>query len=266
MGESRNVSLADAATQFARLYDAVEREDRFQALRHLLGRFCGFENFIVYQFDGAHPPELMGSSLPEPYMREQMTEFVWGLFLLDPFVIEANTGVEGLLRLDEIAPQDFRESELFKRHYRFVNVLDELRYIIPVGDGRIVHVFVERELPNSRFSDEDIDVLKALYPIVRSFTQARVRWLARMKQIGDRPLVALNLPERIDAMAPSVLTARECQVVELILRGCSAKRIGSALGIEEGTVTNHKRNIYAKLNIHSQAQLFDLFLRSVTTV
>jgi DNA-binding CsgD family transcriptional regulator len=35
------------------------------------------------------------------------------------------------------------------------------------------------------------------------------------------------------------------------------------LDIEEGTVTNHKRNIYAKLHVHSMAQLFNLFLKSL---
>jgi DNA-binding CsgD family transcriptional regulator len=29
-------------------------------------------------------------------------------------------------------------------------------------------------------------------------------------------------------------------------------------------VSNHKRNIYAKVGVHSQAQLFDRFLRTLT--
>jgi DNA-binding CsgD family transcriptional regulator len=41
--------------------------------------------------------------------------------------------------------------------------------------------------------------------------------------------------------------------------------MAAVLNIEEGTVTNHKRNIYAKIGVHSQAQLFDRFLRTLTT-
>jgi DNA-binding CsgD family transcriptional regulator len=51
-----------------------------------------------------------------------------------------------------------------------------------------------------------------------------------------------------------------------MLKGHSAKSMARTLDIEEGTVTNHKRNLYAKLGIHSQAQLFDRFLRTLTMV
>jgi DNA-binding CsgD family transcriptional regulator len=51
-----------------------------------------------------------------------------------------------------------------------------------------------------------------------------------------------------------------------MLKGHSAKSIAGALDIEEGTVSNHKRNIYAKVGVHSQAQLFDRFLRTLTAV
>ena len=64
-------------------------------------------------------------------------------------------------------------------------------------------------------------------------------------------------------MAPGKLTDREAEIVEMMLKGHSAKSMARVLGIEAGTAANHKRNIYAKLDIHSQAQLFDMFLRTL---
>jgi DNA-binding CsgD family transcriptional regulator len=58
----------------------------------------------------------------------------------------------------------------------------------------------------------------------------------------------------------SGLTAREAQVVNLMLEGHSARAIGDALRISNETVRVHRRNIYEKLGISSQGELFRWFL------
>ena len=68
----------------------------------------------------------------------------------------------------------------------------------------------------------------------------------------------------IHNMGSGQLTRREAEVIGLLLQGHSSKLIARGLGISEGTVTNHKRNVYEKLAIHSQAQLFSRFLRAMS--
>jgi DNA-binding CsgD family transcriptional regulator len=63
----------------------------------------------------------------------------------------------------------------------------------------------------------------------------------------------------------SVLTPRECDVVEFVLKGHSAEAIGKILGISIGTVRIHRKNIYAKLAINSQGELFSRFIQALTT-
>ncbi len=50
------------------------------------------------------------------------------------------------------------------------------------------------------------------------------------------------------------LTRRQLQVLALIDRGCSAKRIAAELGIAESTVRNHIRAILLQLGCHSQLE------------
>lgn len=100
-----------------------------------------------------------------------------------------------------------------------------------------------------------------LAPVVDSFIRARSR--IDSVPAAKAGLAPFALDARIRQLGDGVLTAREGEVVALILKGHSARSIGHILGIEEGTLTNHKRNIYAKLAIRSQAQLFDRFLRSL---
>ncbi len=65
------------------------------------------------------------------------------------------------------------------------------------------------------------------------------------------------------SIGEGVLTPRERQVVELTLRGHSADAIGKRLGISSGTVRIHRRNIYSKLRISSQGELFSEFINAM---
>ena len=58
----------------------------------------------------------------------------------------------------------------------------------------------------------------------------------------------------------SVLTERERQVSQLLLRGHSSKSIARQLDIAPGTVMVHKRNLFSKLDISSQYELFSLLI------
>jgi len=57
-----------------------------------------------------------------------------------------------------------------------------------------------------------------------------------------------------------ILTPRERQVVEFTLKGHSAEAAGKILEISPGTVRIHRRNVYSKLRIRSQGELFSKFI------
>ncbi|MEI2806601.1 MAG: LuxR C-terminal-related transcriptional regulator [Albidovulum sp.] len=59
------------------------------------------------------------------------------------------------------------------------------------------------------------------------------------------------------------LTEREREVAEYTLKGHSAEALGRVLGISPGTVRIHRRNIYAKLGISSQGELFARFIATL---
>jgi DNA-binding CsgD family transcriptional regulator/tetratricopeptide (TPR) repeat protein len=59
-----------------------------------------------------------------------------------------------------------------------------------------------------------------------------------------------------DPMA--LLSRRECDVATLAASGSSSRSIGLRLGISERTVENHLANAYAKLRVHSRAELIAL--------
>ena len=82
----------------------------------------------------------------------------------------------------------------------------------------------------------------------------------------EPPAPAAEDPRRdvFATIGRSRLTQREAEVVALVLRGHSSEAIGAALGIAPGTVKIHRKNIYAKLGIGSQAELFSMFMSART--
>src|SRR5438046_5960415 len=72
------------------------------------------------------------------------------------------------------------------------------------------------------------------------------------------PAVAARLAQRIPAPE---LTARELEVLKLIVEGMSNKEIASALSITVSTVKNHVNNILSKVNVKDRTQAATTALR-----
>jgi DNA-binding CsgD family transcriptional regulator len=53
------------------------------------------------------------------------------------------------------------------------------------------------------------------------------------------------------------LTGRELEVCQLLALGRSRTEIADRLGVSESTAVNHCRNLYAKLGVHSRAELVE---------
>jgi len=62
-------------------------------------------------------------------------------------------------------------------------------------------------------------------------------------------------PELVLGQGACSLTAREQEVVRMIVQGFSSKQIAPALGISVHTVYNHRRSIYEKLDVHNVGAL-----------
>jgi len=65
-------------------------------------------------------------------------------------------------------------------------------------------------------------------------------------ELWIHPLAAVKLAQR---MKSEPLTAREKDVLQLVVAGKSNKEIGSALNVTEGTVKVHLSHIFAKLGV-----------------
>jgi DNA-binding NarL/FixJ family response regulator len=85
--------------------------------------------------------------------------------------------------------------------------------------------------------------------------------VVREVDAGERPVlpeVQARLAER--ASMPT-LTSREIEVLQLISQGLRNKEVGAMLGITEGTVQIHVKNIFAKLNVNDRTGAVQVAVR-----
>ena len=85
-------------------------------------------------------------------------------------------------------------------------------------------------------------------------------WVTKSGDPRGRDDVHQRLTECFENFGQGVLTKRERQISQLLLRGHSSKSIARELRIAPGTVMVHKRNLFSKLGISSQYELFSMLI------
>ncbi len=105
-----------------------------------------------------------------------------------------------------------------------------------------------------------IELLEAAAEGQAALTPAlAARILAEFSRLGDRR--AGGRGEAAEAGLIEPLTAREREVLELVVAGASNKEIARRLYVSENTVKYHLKNILQKLHAHNRAQVVAFALK-----
>ena len=189
-----------------------------------------------------------------------------GTYRQDPFyhLVSDNEG-DGLYRLSQIVPDDFQQSTYYRDYYRHSGLMDEFNYIVSLDSQTKVAVCLYRTHANPMFSKNEAELLKSISPVVEAAVIRHWRDLRPELIDGEEGVLQKALGQGISNFGRSLLTDRECQVAQLVLRGYSLKGAADKLNISPATVKLHRRNLYAKLDVNSQTELFSLFIDAVSS-
>jgi DNA-binding NarL/FixJ family response regulator len=151
--------------------------------------------------------------------------------------------------------------EMFRAHLPDVTLLD-LR--MPGMSGVEAATAIRAEYPNARMValttyGGDEDIRRALSAGVQAYLTKDVLHDELIKAIHAVHAGQTYLPAAVAAalaaqMPRPDLSAREVQVLELIVRGMANKQIAYSLSIAEHTVKNHVKNILSKLGVQDRTQ------------
>jgi two-component system NarL family response regulator len=151
--------------------------------------------------------------------------------------------------------------EMFRKHLPDVTLLD-LR--MPGMSGIEAATVIRSEYPNARMValttyGGDEDIRRALSAGVQAYLTKDVLHDELIKAIHAVYAGQTYLPSAVAAALAAQLprpdlSAREVQVLELIVRGLANKQIAYTLSIAEHTVKNHVKNILSKLGVQDRTQ------------
>jgi DNA-binding CsgD family transcriptional regulator len=235
-----------------------------KALTALLRQVVPFSFTVAFAFRGAARPETLFDDFPADRRQVFVTDYLEGPYLLDPFFLAATRPVPaGLHRLRDLAPDRFFQGEYYRSYYARTGLAEEIGLFIDLAPGLMVVVSLMRE--ERVFSGRDMQALNDVTPIL--LAAGRRHW-ADMAATTDAPAGAdqgraVQVDAAFSRFGRDVLTPREREVVEHTLKGHSAEAIGGILGIAPGTVRIHRGNVYAKLGITSQGELFSRFIQTL---
>lgn len=243
-----------SAAAIAALIDAIGRDSFANRFLALAGQAVVHDAAALMRFADGAPPEVLADRLKPSERAAMYGDYLKGVYLLSPFY-RASLGLKAprVARVKDVAPDGFSASEYHRRYFSQIGVSDMLGLLLPEEHGTLF-LSLSRATGEPRFSMADAGALTALVPVFASAAQ-------RHESLAGPLHAVMPQPKPVPRQA-SQLTAREAEVVNLMLEGHSAKALAGRLKISVETVRVHRKHIYAKLAVSSQAELFHWFLSS----
>lgn len=221
------------------------------ALEALLGLITPFQmmNGFRYTADGR------GFDLHnERIVADRQTivdHYLAGAYILDPFYDAArHPNGRRFIAIKQLAPDNFEQSEYYRRHYAATGITDEVGFLFYFADGDIGVLSLCRVGDAPDFDPQTLTLLADAAPVICALGE-RHPW--------PSPHRTASPAAPAETVHP-LLTKREQEIVTLILKGHSTLSIAAVLSLSRDTVKVHRRRIYAKLKISSQAELFRVFM------
>lgn len=248
----------------ARVIDHLGGPRFWRNLILLLDEIMPFDNALAVRVGPDGVPRVLeefdtgGSDAPSP-----VPLYLNGLYLLDPFLQATHDGLaDGLYRLEEVAPDLFRQSEYFLSYFRDAVGEDELQLIASLPPS---HDIVSLSLgAKHRFDAEALGRLAVCAPwLIATIRQHHARLAAEPARRAESVDLSARVEQALAGFGAQLLSEREMAIARLVLRGNSSKAIAERLAISPETVKVHRRNLYNKLGISTQPELFSLFIQAL---
>ena len=229
---------------------------------------------ICHLFAGKGNPLHIHDTFPNPQARAGVLNYVRNTYVLNPLYNAYQRGLKtGVYRLRELASEALVDGKSFRKYRICATASEEIGYLTdgwPAGceelciamelpGGECAELTLSRKASQGGFADDDIASLSPVIPFLAAAVRRYWRH-ARLMHLSNTPDTGADA---VRAFGRNLLSPRERELAHLLLRGHSTASVGLRLGISTTTVKSHRKNLYSKLGIATQAEFFSLFLDSL---
>lgn len=260
----------DWNSDLARTIASIGTPQFHETLVAMLQGLVEFDQSVIFAYYRDVPPIELYDNFSRRKHHIHVTLYQEGPYLLDPFFQACSQNVKAsLYRLRDLAPDRFYQSEYFRSYYARTGLAEEIGYFADLPESVMVVVSLMRSDKYSAYSAREFRKLKEVSEVIRALLRQQHADLYHRFSSYEGDEEQSNIQRYIDhafrTFGKNLLTPRERDVVEYVLKGNSSAAIGRLLNITAGTVQIHRKNIYQKLGINSQGELFSQFIKGLTS-
>lgn len=254
------------AASCAEVVDMIDSPGLLQSLTQSLGTLISFDESRTILFSTRNAPSLLFDSHPDLRYREGWENYVKDSYAISPTFRLFQTGrLPGVHRVRDIARLTAGKIDL-SHHRVSADASEEAGYLTHGMPAGYEELCVGLELTNrlgglitltrrrtpSGYSPKEIELIKSVRPFVSSAFRRHWEKSRTVDKGNDVPSAFAEF---------RMLSPREFQIAQLLIKGHSSLSISLTLNISVTTVKTHRKNLYAKLGIATQWELFSLYVK-----
>ena len=211
------------------------------------------------------PPRVLYHEIPDDAIASQIGDYLEGPYREDPFYqTSMNQPKAKIYRLSRITLGKLEQSTYYREYYSDTGTSDEAIYLSKLRGGNVINLSMMRLPVHGEFSEQEYESLYLLAEPISELIKSH----SEHDDFAVTHLIQPGIDHQIDlafrTFGASLLSPREKDVLEMMLRGYSTDSSGDKLGIALETVRRHRKSIYRKLDVSSQTDLFSLFLNAMS--
>ncbi|NIZ12992.1 LuxR C-terminal-related transcriptional regulator [Phaeobacter sp. HF9A] len=254
-----NDALSRLVEELAMLGAQAGNLDFPQKVADWVRRWVPTQSISLFEFEeGMQPRTLYAHSL---HHDPNMVEYSNGIYLLDPmYSLFAEERYFGTVLLDLTGNETREMPETFARYWIKVSASHEIGTLMEVTPDRCVHLSIYVSLGDR--IQEAVNFVKLVHPVLTTAFRRHLRPQVAPDTSAEvaRRRVHEAISTVMSEFGAGVLTEREREISRLLLKGHSSKSIARLLDIAPGTAAIHRSNIYRKLGVVGQGEMFSMFI------
>jgi len=249
----------------SRAIGALGRDEFFPALVEAINGQVQIDFPQVWLYHKDLPPRALYHQIPASAIDAQVDQYLEGPYREDPFYQTSMKQPKSkLYRLSRVTMGKLEQSDYYREYYSDTGTVDEAVYLARLHAGNVINLSMMRLPQHGPFSEEEYEMLYLLAEPVSELLKSHTEH----DDFAVTNLIQPGIDHQIDlafrTFGESLLSPREKDVLELMLRGYGTDTSASRLDIAIETVRRHRKSIYRKLDVCSQTDLFSLFLNSMS--
>lgn len=249
----------------SRAISALGSDQFFPSLIDAIRGQVAIEYPQIWLYHRDLPPQVLYHEIPAPAVASQVDTYLDGPYREDPFYqASMNQPRSKFYRLSRVTAGKLRESQYYRDYYAATGTVDEAIYLSRLRAGNVINLCMMRLPKQGEFSEQEYETLYLLAEPVSELIKSH----SEHDTFAVKHLIQPGINHQIDlafrTFGSSLLSPREKDVLELMLRGYGTDISATRLGIALETVRRHRKSIYRKLDVSSQTDLFSLFINSLT--